>query len=136
MPQTIIQKIIFKNTDPKILYDLYMDSKKHSAATGAPAKISAKVGGSFSAHRDYIKGKNIHLITDKTIVQTWRALDWNEKDEDSVFIINFETKGKDTILHVFHINVPDKHTENLDKGWHDYYWNPWKQYLEEVMNHE
>ncbi len=30
MPKTIKQKIVFKNTKPKDLYDLYMDSKKHS----------------------------------------------------------------------------------------------------------
>lgn len=51
MPKNIVQKVVFKNTTPKALYELYMDSKKHSVATGAPAKISAKEGGKFSAHR-------------------------------------------------------------------------------------
>jgi len=26
-------------------------------------------------------------------------------------------------------NVPKEHAADLDKGWHDYYWKPWKKYL-------
>ncbi len=40
MPKTIIQKIVFRNTTAKDLYDLYMNSKKHSISTGARATIS------------------------------------------------------------------------------------------------
>ncbi|MBK5285208.1 MAG: hypothetical protein JJE25_07370, partial [Bacteroidia bacterium] len=59
MAKTIVQKVVFKNTTPKILYDLYMDSKKHSLVTGGPAVISAKEGTKYSAHGGYIKGKNL-----------------------------------------------------------------------------
>ena len=45
MAKTIQQKVVFKNTTPNVLYDLYMDSKKHSIATAAPAKLSTKEGG-------------------------------------------------------------------------------------------
>jgi hypothetical protein len=30
---------------PNELFEMYMDSKKHSAATGAPAKIDRRAGG-------------------------------------------------------------------------------------------
>ena len=129
MAKTIIQKVLFKNTTPKILYELYMNAKKHSLVTGAPAVISTKEGSDYSAHGNYIKGKNLHLVKDKMIVQTWRASDWDEKDADSIFIINLEEKGKDVVLNIVHANVPDKHAADLDKGWHEYYWNPWKQML-------
>lgn len=62
MSKTIYQKIIFKNSNTKELYDLYMDSKKHSIATGAPANISPKEGGRYSAYGNYIKGKNLQLL--------------------------------------------------------------------------
>lgn len=44
-----------------------MDSKKHSIATEAPAKISRNVGSKYSAHGgDYIKEKNLQLIKNKS----------------------------------------------------------------------
>lgn len=79
MSKTIVQKVLFKNTDPEALYDLYMDAKQHSNITGAPAKISNKVGSSFSAHGNYITGKNIHLVKNEQIVQTWRASEWSKR---------------------------------------------------------
>jgi activator of HSP90 ATPase len=129
MSKTITQKVVFKNTTPKTLYDLYMNAKKHSFVTGGPAKISTKVGSAFSAHGGYINGKNLQLVKDKLIVQTWRAASWDKSDADSIFMVNIEQKGKDSILHVVHANVPDKHAASVDKGWHGHYWNPWKQHL-------
>jgi activator of HSP90 ATPase len=129
MAKTIVQKVVFKNTTPKILYDLYMDAKKHSMVTGGPALINDKVGSEYSAHGGYIKGKNIHLEKNKMIVQTWRASGWKNEDADSVFIVNLEQKGKDVVLHATHSNLPDKHAVNIDKGWHDHYWKLWKQHL-------
>ena len=129
MPKTIVQKVLFKNTTPKALYNLYMNAKQHSLVTGGPAKISDKEGSSFSAHGDYIKGKNLHLVKDKVIVQTWRAQGWNKNDVDSIFSINLEQKGKDVLLHAVHANLPDTAAASIDKGWHEHYWNHWKQYI-------
>src|SRR5690349_1370205 len=129
MSKTIVQKVVFKNTTPKALYELYMDAKKHSLVTGGPALISTKEGSKYSVHGGYIKGKNLHLVKNKTIVQTWRAKDWDKSDMDSTFIIHLEQNGKDTVLHAVHANVPDKSAAGIDKGWFDHYWNPWKQHL-------
>jgi hypothetical protein len=65
-PNTICQKIVFRGAKTKDLYDLYMVSKKHSIGTGAAARISPKVGGRYSAHDDYIKGKNLQLVKDNS----------------------------------------------------------------------
>ncbi|MBA2250404.1 MAG: SRPBCC domain-containing protein [Chitinophagaceae bacterium] len=129
MSKTIVQKIVFKNTSTKDLYSLYMNSKKHSIATGAPAKISPNEGGNYYAHDGYITGKNLQLLKDKLIVQSWRASEWKENDVDSTLIIHLETKGNDVILHAIHANLPDKSAAGIDKGWHDHYWEPWKKYL-------
>jgi activator of HSP90 ATPase len=129
MSKTITQKILFRNTTPAVLYGIYMVSKKHAKSIGAPARISSKVGGSMDVYDGYIKGKNLHLVKNKLIVQTWRGGDWQKEDPDSVFIILFEAKGKDCLLHVTHANLPDKHANDINKGWHTYYWIPWKKYL-------
>jgi activator of HSP90 ATPase len=129
MAQTLSQKIVFKNTNPKALYDLYMNSKKHSVATGAPAKMSAKVGGEYSVHGGYISGKNLHLVKDSLIVQSWRAKEWAAADVDSTFILRFEKKAKNVVVHMIHANVPDKQAEGILKGWNNHYWEPWKKFL-------
>jgi hypothetical protein len=54
---------------------------------------------------------------------------WNNNDEDSIFIIHLAQKGKDTVLHMVHANVPDKAAAGIEKGWKDHYWKPWKQHL-------
>jgi activator of HSP90 ATPase len=129
MPKNIVQKVVFKNTTPKTLYNLYMDAKKHTLSTGMPAKITAKEGSKYSVSDGYITGKNLQLIKDTLIVQSWRAVDWAKGDADSTFIIKLEAKGKDTILEAFHINVPDNQFKGIDDGWRTYYWEPWKKYL-------
>ena len=129
MAKTILQKVVFKNTSPDKVYDLYMNAKQHSFITGAPAKISNKVGASFSAHGSYIAGKNLHLIKNELIVQTWRAESWSKDDPDSILIIGLERKGNDVVLNAVHANVPDNAEASLKKGWFDHYWNPMKNHL-------
>ena len=130
MPKTITQKITFKNVTPSVLYSQFLDSKHHSALTGGePAKISAKEGSKFSVWGEYITGKNLQLIKDKLIVQSWYGSDWAKDDLDSTFILQFEQKGKDTVVNMTHANIPDKQADDIKKGWTDYYWTPWKSYL-------
>lgn len=129
MSKTIVQEMLFKNATPQQLYELYMDSKKHAASTGASAKISSKEGGKFSAYDGYIEGRNLQLIKNKLIVQSWRSSDWSKEDVDSTFIIHLVPNGKDVVLHAIHANVPDKEVDGIDRGWHDFYWEPWKKYL-------
>ena len=129
MAKQIAQKMTFKKTKPKTLYNLYMNAKQHAHIAGSPVKISAKAGAPFSAHGGYITGSSVYNVKDSIIVQTWRSSDWDPAEPDSVFTIVLEPKGKGTILHAIHSNVPDKHAEGIRKGWDDHYWKPWKQYL-------
>lgn len=129
MSKTIVQKVIFKNTTAAKVYQLYVNAKKHSLIAGSPATITGKVGDKFSLHNGYITGKNLRLVKDRLIVQTWRAMGWEENDLDSTFIIELEPKGKDVVLYAVHANLPDKHAASIAKGWFGHYWNPWKQHL-------
>ena len=129
MAKTIIHDILFKGASPKQLYELYMDSKKHSEATGAPAELSNSEGGKYSVHNGWIGGSNLKLIKDQLIVQSWRAQGWSETDPDSTFIIYLEPKGDSTVVHAVHANVPDNEYDSIEKGWHKHYWEPWKLWL-------
>ena len=129
MSKTITQKITFKNTTPAALFNLYMKAAEHTKVTGAKAEITAKEGAKFTAYYDYITGENLKIIKDTLIVQSWRGSDWDEKEADSTFMLFFEPKGENAVLHVLHANLPDEHAESIDKGWHDFYWKPWKKHL-------
>jgi hypothetical protein len=50
-----------------------MDSRKHRAFTGAPAKISRKPGGAFSCYGGHLTGVTLETVKGKLIVQAWRA---------------------------------------------------------------
>lgn len=129
MAKTILQTVIFKNTTVSVLYNLYMDAKQHSLVTGAPAKIQKKEGAKFSAYGDYCFGKNLQLIPDKLIVQSWVANDWNTDEPESTFILLIEQKGNDAEVYMTHANVPESQYKSLKQGWNEFYWNPWKQFL-------
>jgi activator of HSP90 ATPase len=129
MAKTITQKLLFKNTRPAQLYNLYLDAKLHSLIAGSPVKISKKPGAPFSAHGGYITGENLFVIKDQLINQTWKAQGWKPEDGNSIFIIHLEKKGKDSKLTAIHANIPDQAEESISKGWYDHYWNPWKQHL-------
>ena len=129
MAKTIPQTVVFKNTSPETLYSIYMDSKKHSEATGGAAKISSKIGSSYSAWDGYITGKTFQLVKGKLIVQSWRNPDFKSDDVDSTLILQFEKKGNDTLVHMVHANVPNSEYAGLKKGWDNFYWKPWKKYL-------
>lgn len=125
---TIIQNVVFKNATTKQLYDLYMDPKLASLIAGSPVKIAEKPGSKMEAWGGYITGKILQVEKNRLIVQSWHGSDW-KKEENSVFIISLEQKGKNVELNAIHANVPEEHAGHLGKGWYDHYWNVWKQYI-------
>ena len=79
MPTVVRSGSIFHNATPAKLYEFFMNSAKHTAATGMPAKISRKVGGKWSAFGGMLLGKNLVVIPNRMIVQTWRSSEWKKK---------------------------------------------------------
>jgi activator of HSP90 ATPase len=71
-----IQQTVTFNASPHDVYELLMDSAKHAAFSGDSASISREVGGEISAYDGWITGRNLKLIPDREIVQSWRAAEW------------------------------------------------------------
>ncbi len=128
MSKTIRQTATF-NAPAHEVYEALMDQKKHAQFTEGEAKISRKVGGEFSISDGEIRGKNLELIQDKKIVQSWRYSDWPEGEYSTATFSLEETDGK-TRLTFVQTGVPDDHYEDIKQGWKDYYWGPMKQMLE------
>ena len=123
MTQAIQQSVTFKTT-PAELYAFFMDSAKHTAATGMPAKIDRKVGGKWSAFGGMIFGRTLMLIPNKMIVQAWRSKEWKSSDADSILFVRFERVSGGTRVDLSHVGVPAHDHKDVRNGWKKYYWRP------------
>jgi hypothetical protein len=68
MTPVIKQRVRFRTT-PKALFELYLDSRRHSLAIGAPASITRKAGGKFKAFRGQLEGRSLLIILEIQNVQ-------------------------------------------------------------------
>ena len=125
-----IKQVVNFSANPHEIYEMLMDSNKHAEFTGEDASISKEVGGHFSAYGNYIEGENKELILDKKIVQSWRASDWPE-GHFSEIIFELEEKDGGTELNFKHNGIPKDQADDIDKGWHDHYWDKMKEQLSE-----
>jgi activator of HSP90 ATPase len=114
---------------PQKLFELYMDSKKHSAATNAPAKVDRRVGGSFAAFGGLLRGRNLLIVPNPMVVQAWRARHWKRADPDSILILWFSKAIGGGRMDLVQAGVPSHDHGGVRKGWPKYHWKPWKAYL-------
>ena len=128
MTKPIVQSVTFK-CSPKELFDMFTDSKKHSAATGAKASVSAKAGAKWVAFDGMILGENLMVITGRMIVQAWRASHWKDSDLDSILVMNFSPAPGGGRIDLVQVGVPQHDHKGVTKGWPSYYWAPWTAYL-------
>ena len=126
-----LDKEIIIKTSPHELYEAFMDSKKHSKFTESKAKVSREVGGNFSIFEGDINGKNVELIQDKKIIQTWRSEGENwPKGYYSTITLMFEPVDDGTLIKFTHTDIPEGAYESVKEGWDKYYWEPLKEMLE------
>jgi activator of HSP90 ATPase len=111
------------------IYELWLDETKHAQLTGSQAKISRKVGGSFTTFDGWATGTNIELVRDKKIVQTWRGEDWPDKHYSTLTIKLIPIKGGKTKLLFRQTAVPAEVAKDVSSGWREFYWEPMKRML-------
>jgi activator of HSP90 ATPase len=128
MTKAIQQSVQF-TAPAEELFEMYFDSKKHSAATGGRTRISRKVGGAFTAWNGQLRGKNLLIVPKKMIVQAWRATHWPASDPDSILILRFSKASGGGQVDLVHANVPEHDHKGVSEGWPKYYWQPWKKHL-------
>lgn len=115
--------------NPSILYNAWLSGKQHTKMTGGTATGQKKIQSTFTAWNGYITGKNIELIDNKKIKQTWRTLEFDKKQEDSILEIQFTEKSKGiTLLTITHSNLLEKDII-YKQGWIDNYFNPMQIYF-------
>ena len=128
MCKTIKQKVKFQ-APPKAVYELLMDSKKHSAFTLEHASIGKKIGDKFTAYSGHLTGINVDLAPAKRVVQAWRSNDFPEGIFSMAAFTLTRTKDGGTELVLTHRGVPKELIPQIDAGWREYYWRRMKDYL-------
>jgi uncharacterized protein YndB with AHSA1/START domain len=128
---TIKQVVLIPNATPLEIFRALTTSKLHSEVTGSPAKVSARVGGKFSAWDEYITGKNLKMVRGKKLVQEWRTTEWpDDSTPSSILDITLRPTSKGTELKMVHSKIPSRElAKSYDEGWYTAYWNPMKEHF-------
>ena len=127
MKEKIELKEIF-TVEPSVIYNAWLDSEQHSKMTGGEAVCANKTGENFTAWDGYISGKNLELIENKKIVQSWRTDELEDNDEDSILTITLNKIHEGTELMLTHTNIPEGQTQ-YEEGWVEHYFIPMKEYF-------
>ena len=127
--KTIRQSVTLRAT-PHQVYETLMDARRHGRLTGSGARISRKVGGTFSVFGGWADGTNLALVRDRKIVQTWRAAmpGWPRDHYSRVTFTLGKARGG-TRLSFTHSGVPEAASAGIKQGWWDNYWRPMKALL-------
>ncbi|MFC2036004.1 SRPBCC family protein [Chloroflexota bacterium] len=124
----IRQSVTFK-AKPHEIYEVLMDSDKHSRLTGSIAQIERNIGSVFSVYDGDIQGVNLELVPDQKIVQSWRYSDWPEGHYSKATFSLREVPGGTSLIFT-QTGLPAEFYEDIKQGWQDYYWEPMKDMLE------
>ncbi|MBU2491056.1 MAG: SRPBCC domain-containing protein [Bacteroidetes bacterium] len=128
MPESIKLTAAFL-VKPNVIYNAWLNGKEHTAMTGGKATASKEVGGNFTAWEKYIKGKNLELVKNKRILQSWRSQEFPENSLSSLLLIKLDETPKGTKLTLVHSEIPDKQGNKYKKGWVEHYFVPMKKYF-------
>jgi activator of HSP90 ATPase len=97
--------------------------------TGSKATASNKVGGNHSAWDKYIKGKNLELVKNKRILQSWRSTEFPKDSLNSLLLIKLDEIKSGTKLTLIHSEIPNGQGKSYKSGWVEHYFNPMKKYF-------
>ena len=120
--RTIKQTATIRGATPADIYATLMDSKRHGALSGQPAKVSRRVGGRWSVGHD-LEGKHLRLTKDRRIVQTWRANNWPKSVYSKATFALAKANGGTKITFT-QTGVPSEFYREISAGWKAYYWKP------------
>ena len=126
MNKVIEQKVLFKGSTAEELFDIFVNPKKHSEIHGGSETIiSSRAGKRFSLLNGNLKGRNLLMVPNRMIVQTWRGNVWKEDDLDSILSLVFTDTIKGAQIDLVHSFTPDQFIEL----WEQVYWQPIREYL-------
>ena len=129
MSRSLIQEIRLGASAERVYHALTDAAEFCSFTGGCAAEIEKKVGGLFSLFDGKISGINLEMVSDKRLVQAWRAGNWAE-GIFSIARFELDSNGTETILKFEHVGFPAGEKEHLESGWQKMYWQPLQSFLQ------
>jgi activator of HSP90 ATPase len=110
------------------IYNAWLDGEKHAAMTGGSAECKPEENTSFSTWDGYISGKNLKLIPNQKIIQSWRTTEFSPDDADSLVEIDLQTLTQGCRFTIKHSKIPGGQPD-YEQGWIEYYITPMSEYF-------
>jgi uncharacterized protein YndB with AHSA1/START domain len=114
---------------PEQVYRAWLSSGEHSAFTGGPAEVEARVGGAHTAWDGYIEGRVLRLEANRRIVMAWRTTEFPSGAPDSRLDIMLAPEMGGTLLTLVQTGIPQGDGPKYDEGWKDNYFEPMADYF-------
>ncbi len=100
-----------------------------------PARFQARPGGKWSLWDGVMQGVVKEVTPTARIVFTLREIHWNERDPDSLVIIELSEIPRGTRIELRHTNLPSRKIRQMhEDSWGDVYLGPVKAYLEATFS--
>ena len=115
---------------PHVVFAAWMSSEGHSQMTGAPAEVEAFVGGAYRAWDGFVAGTTLALDAPQRVVQSWRTIDFDDVDADSMIEVTLEAAGEGTLVTLRHSSVPARQRGYERDGWTQNYFEPMREYFD------
>ncbi len=131
MRNVIYETVVLPAPSEK-LFAMYLDPSTHASITGSPVLIGEESGSQFEAFGGMLTGTILQVVHSRLIVQSWRSSNFRTEDPESTLILAFTPEGAEGRIDLVHVDVPDHDYEGVTKGWDEYYWKPWRKYLESL----
>lgn len=128
MPDSLRLTTVLAAT-PEQVYRAWLSSAEHSAFTGSPAEVEARVGGGHTAWDGYIVGRVLELETNRRIVMSWRTTEFPPGAPDSRLDILITPEMGGTLVTLVHTEIPQGDGKKYDEGWKENYFEPMAGYF-------
>jgi activator of HSP90 ATPase len=128
--RSVIRQSVVLPAAPDELFAMYLDPLAHAAFTGSPVTIGAEAGSAFAAFGGALSGTMLEVIRPQLIVQSWRSTNFATDDPDSTLVLLFGPGAGGGRIDLVHVDVPEQDYQGVTQGWEQFYWTPWRRYLE------
>ena len=116
---------------PEEVWDALVNSETIEIWSKDESKMTDDVGASWMLWGGQMFGKNLEVVKNKKLVQSWCYEEW-DKDKPSKVTITLKPKGKKTIVELLHEDVPEKSVKSITEGWNTYYLGAIKEMFEDI----
>jgi len=103
------------------VFEMFMDEKKHSDLLSDKCTINREPRGLFKCG-GFVEGRNIEIVKDRKIVQSWRGGDWPVGHFSKV-VLDIQPAGDHACkVLLTHEMIPAANFDDINSGWDKFYW--------------